>query len=85
MAKVSLLNSYFVSEIKKIMLDSRENAVKPLDLNIVLMNWQVGKHIFKEKQLLKIFPIANAVRSQLNLRLFFNCVRGADAIELDTI
>lgn len=50
MAKKSLLSSSLVAEIKKVILVSRQNAVRSIDQHRVLMYWQIGKQIFEEEQ-----------------------------------
>ena len=92
------------TDIKQIILQSRETAIRSVDFQRVLMYWHIGKRIFEEeqqgqeradygaylikelaqqlvpefggafdrrqlelfRQFYRAFPIANAVRSQLN-------------------
>jgi len=98
------LHASFIKEIKSLILQSREQAVRAVDHTRVLMYWNIGKRIFEEeqagkdradygtylikslsevlspefgsgfsvrqlelmRQFYKVFPIANAVRSQLS-------------------
>lgn len=99
-----LLNSSIIHEIKSIISQSRENAIRAVDNERTLMYWSIGKRIFEEeqqgkdradygsylikfisnqlqlefgtgfsirqleryRQFYKTFPIASALRSQLN-------------------
>jgi predicted nuclease of restriction endonuclease-like (RecB) superfamily len=99
-----LLNSSIIHEIKSIISQSRDNAIRAVDNERTLMYWSIGKRIFEEeqqgkdraeygeyltkyiakelepefgsgfsrrqielfRQFYRIFPIANALRSQLN-------------------
>ncbi|MFC0322454.1 YhcG family protein [Gallibacterium melopsittaci] len=98
------LTSIIVADIKQIIAQSRENAVRAVDFQRVLMYWHIGKRIFEEeqqgqeradygaylikslaqqlqpefgsgfsprqleryRQFYRIFPIASALRTQLN-------------------
>ncbi|MGB3780690.1 MAG: PDDEXK nuclease domain-containing protein, partial [Tunicatimonas sp.] len=44
------LNASLLSEIKSIIADSREQAIRAVDYARVLMYWQIGKVIFEEEQ-----------------------------------
>jgi predicted nuclease of restriction endonuclease-like (RecB) superfamily len=44
------LTKNFVSDIKKIIKQSRENAVRSVDFARVLMYWKIGQRIFVEEQ-----------------------------------
>ena len=44
------LNASLLSEIKSIITDSREQAIRAVDSTRVLMYWHVGKRIFEEEQ-----------------------------------
>lgn len=99
-----LLNSSIIHEIKSIISQSRENAIRAVDNERTLMYWSIGKRIFEEeqqgkdradygsylikfisnqlqlefgtgfsirqleryRQFYRTFPIASALRSQLN-------------------
>ena len=99
-----LINTSLVEEIKELILQSREQAIRAVDNTRVFMYWNIGKRIFEEeqagkeradygsylikslsqalqpefgsgfsvrqlelmRQFYKIFPIANALRSQLS-------------------
>ncbi|MDQ3130276.1 MAG: PDDEXK nuclease domain-containing protein [Acidobacteriota bacterium] len=99
-----LVNQSLIADIKQIIEQSRENAIRSVDFQRVQMYWHIGKRIFEEeqqgkdraeygvylikflsellqpefgsgfsvrqleliRQFYRIFPIANAVRSQLN-------------------
>ncbi|WP_428664067.1 PDDEXK nuclease domain-containing protein [Runella sp.] len=45
-----LLNPNFVAEIRKIIANARENAVRAIDHQRVLMYWHIGQRIFEEEQ-----------------------------------
>jgi len=40
----------FISDIRGIILSSKENAAKAVDFQRVLMYWHIGKRIFDEEQ-----------------------------------
>ncbi|MFQ1013901.1 PDDEXK nuclease domain-containing protein [Avibacterium paragallinarum] len=99
-----LTDTHIITDIKQIIAQSRENAVRAVDFQRVLMYWHIGKRIFAEeqqgqeradygaylikylaqqlepefgssfgrrqlelfRQFYRTFPIANALRSQLN-------------------
>ncbi|MEE3607594.1 PDDEXK nuclease domain-containing protein [Avibacterium paragallinarum] len=99
-----LTDTHIITDIKQIIAQSRENAVRAVDFQRVLMYWHIGKRIFEEeqqgqeradygaylikylaqqlepefgssfgrrqlelfRQFYRTFPIANALRSQLN-------------------
>lgn len=99
-----LTTNTLTTDIKQIILQSRETAIRAVDFQRVLMYWHIGKRIFEEeqqgqdradygaylikelaqqlvpefgsafgrrqlelfRQFYRTFPIANAVRSQLN-------------------
>lgn len=101
---MTLLSKTFIHSIKELIVTARQNAVRSINQQRVLMYWHIGQHIFEEEQngkeradygayLLKtlakeltkdfgsgfsfrqlnfcrqfflIFPIVNALRSQLN-------------------
>jgi len=44
------LNDSFISDVKRIILTARENAVRSVDFERVQMYWKVGKRIFEEEQ-----------------------------------
>ena len=46
-----LINQSIVSEIKSIIAQSRENAIRKVDHERTLMYWQIGQRIFEEEQL----------------------------------
>lgn len=43
-------NQQFINEIKKIISQSQENAIRAVDFQRVLMYWHIGKRIFEEEQ-----------------------------------
>ncbi|NML36766.1 DUF1016 domain-containing protein [Chitinophaga sp. G-6-1-13] len=45
-----LINQSFVTDIKSIISDSRENAIRAVDHQRTLMYWHIGKRIFEEEQ-----------------------------------
>lgn len=45
-----LQNQQFINEIKKIISQSQENAIRAVDFQRVLMYWHIGKRIFEEEQ-----------------------------------
>lgn len=45
-----LLNSSIIHEIKSIISQSRENAIRAVDNERTLMYWSIGKRIFEEEQ-----------------------------------
>lgn len=99
-----LVNKSLIADIKQIIEQSRENAIRSVDFQRVQMYWHIGKRIFEEeqqgkdradygtylikflseqlqpefgsgfskrqieliRQFYRTFPIANALRSQLN-------------------
>ncbi|WDF45679.1 PDDEXK nuclease domain-containing protein [Chryseobacterium sp. KACC 21268] len=99
-----LANSSLISEIKNIISQSRDNAIRSVDYQRTLMYWHIGQRIFKEeqngkeraeygtylikylseqlqpefgsgfsrrqlekyRQFYRVFPIASALRTQLN-------------------
>ncbi|EER46506.1 hypothetical protein AM305_00579 [Actinobacillus minor NM305] len=105
------------TDIKQIILQSRETAIRAVDFQRVLMYWHIGKRIFEEeqqgqeradygaylikelaqqlvpefgsafgrrqlelfRQFYRTFPIANAVRSQLNWTQYRMLLRLDDA------
>jgi hypothetical protein len=98
------LNQSIISDIKSIITQSRDRAIKAVDHQRTLMYWHIGKRIFEEeqegkdradygkylteyianelepefgsgfskrqielfRQFYRVFPIANALRSQLS-------------------
>jgi hypothetical protein len=44
------MNKSLIHEIKSIILQSREQAVRTIDHARVLMYWNIGKRIFEEEQ-----------------------------------
>ena len=101
---MELINTTLLSQIKAVIKDAQEKAVRAVDHERTLMYWHIGKYIFKEeqqgkdraeygkylikylslqlepefgsgfgirqleliRQFYRVFPIANALRSQLN-------------------
>lgn len=99
-----LIETTMIQDIKQIIAQARENAVRAVDFQRVLMYWHIGKRIFEQeqqgqeradygayliktlakelepefgsgfgrrqlelfRQFYRAFPIANALRSQLN-------------------
>ncbi|URL06956.1 PDDEXK nuclease domain-containing protein [Avibacterium sp. 21-595] len=45
-----LSNTTIITDIKQIITQSRENAVRAVDFQRVLMYWHIGKRIFEEEQ-----------------------------------
>ncbi|MFQ1021977.1 YhcG family protein [Avibacterium paragallinarum] len=45
-----LTDTHIITDIKQIIAQSRENAVRAVDFQRVLMYWHIGKHIFEEEQ-----------------------------------
>ncbi|WP_212002574.1 DUF1016 N-terminal domain-containing protein [Chitinophaga sp. HK235] len=45
-----LINQSFITDIKSIISDSRENAIRTVDHQRTLMYWHIGKRIFEEEQ-----------------------------------
>ena len=45
-----LTNTTIITDIKQIIAQSRENAVRSVDFQRVLMYWHIGKRIFEEEQ-----------------------------------
>ncbi|MCW9733263.1 PDDEXK nuclease domain-containing protein [Avibacterium sp. 20-15] len=45
-----LSNTTIITDIKQIIAQSRENAVRAVDFQRVLMYWHIGKRIFEEEQ-----------------------------------
>lgn len=45
-----LTNTTIITDIKQIIAQSRENAVRAVDFQRVLMYWHIGKRIFEEEQ-----------------------------------
>ena len=104
MSELQSTNPGFLADIRSIILETRNNAVRSVDVQRVFMYWRLGERIFVEEQLGKAraeygeyliknlakmlepefgsgfsirqlelarqfyrtFPIANALRSQLN-------------------
>ncbi|MFZ7171440.1 PDDEXK nuclease domain-containing protein [Avibacterium volantium] len=111
-----LTNTTIITDIKQIIAQSRENAVRAVDFQRVLMYWHIGKRIFEEeqqgqeradygtylikylakqlepefgsnfgrrqlelfRQFYRTFPIANALRSQLNWTQYRQLLRISD-------
>ncbi|MFZ7276600.1 PDDEXK nuclease domain-containing protein [Avibacterium endocarditidis] len=111
-----LTNTTIITDIKQIIAQSRENAVRAVDFQRVLMYWHIGKRIFEEeqqgqeradygtylikylakqlepefgsnfgrrqlelfRQFYRTFPIANALRSQLNWTQYRQFLRISD-------
>ncbi|MFZ7129901.1 PDDEXK nuclease domain-containing protein [Avibacterium avium] len=111
-----LTNTTIITDIKQIIAQSRENAVRAVDFQRVLMYWHIGKRIFEEeqqgqeradygtylikylakqlepefgsnfgrrqlelfRQFYRTFPIANALRSQLNWTQYRQLLRIGD-------
>ncbi|MFC0309123.1 DUF1016 N-terminal domain-containing protein [Gallibacterium trehalosifermentans] len=44
------LKNAIITDIKQIIAQSRENAVRAVDFQRVLMHWHIGKRIFEEEQ-----------------------------------
>ena len=101
---MELINTTLLSQIKAVIKDAQERAVRAVDHERTLMYWHIGKYIFEEeqqgkdraeygkylikylslqlepefgsgfgirqleliRQFYRVFPIANALRSQLN-------------------
>ncbi|MBC7408408.1 MAG: DUF1016 domain-containing protein [Arcicella sp.] len=101
---MELINTTLLSQIKAVIKDAQEKAVRAVDHERTLMYWHIGKYIFEEeqqgkdraeygkylikylslqlepefgsgfgirqleliRQFYRVFPIANALRSQLN-------------------
>ena len=40
----------FINQIKSIISEARQNALKAVDFNRVLMYWHIGRTIFEEEQ-----------------------------------
>ena len=112
-----LENPHFIDDIKQIIAQSREQAIRSVDFHRVLMYWHIGKRIFEEeqqgqaraeygkylikslagelvpefgsgfsvrqleqcRQFYRLFPIANALRSQLNWTQYRLLLRIDDA------
>lgn len=112
-----LVETTMIQEIKQIIQQARENAVRAVDFQRVLMYWHIGQRIFEQEQqgqeradygayLLKTlakalepeygsgfgrrqlelfrqfyraFPIANALRSQLNWTQYRQLIQISDA------
>lgn len=45
-----IIHKQFVAEIKTIIGQARENAIRSVDFQRVVMYWQIGKRIFEEEQ-----------------------------------
>lgn len=45
-----LANQHFIEEIRQIITQSRERAVRAVDHERTLMYWRIGKRIFEEEQ-----------------------------------
>ncbi|MFZ7198263.1 PDDEXK nuclease domain-containing protein [Avibacterium avium] len=45
-----LTDTHIITDIKQIIAQSRENAVRAVDFQRVLMYWHIGKRIFEEEQ-----------------------------------
>ncbi|RFS20480.1 DUF1016 domain-containing protein [Chitinophaga silvatica] len=45
-----LINQSFITDIKSIISNSRENAIRAIDHQRTLMYWHIGKRIFEEEQ-----------------------------------
>jgi predicted nuclease of restriction endonuclease-like (RecB) superfamily len=108
-----LINDSIIHDIRSIITQSRDNAIRAVDHQRVLMYWRVGKVLFEEeqqgkdraeygkylikylserlqpefgtgfskrqlelfRQFYRLFPIANAVRSQLGWTHYKNLIR----------
>ena len=62
-----LINKSIIADIKQIIEQSRENAIRSIDFLRVQMYWQIGKRIFEEEQ---------------DGKERVNCVRTVDAIQI---
>lgn len=107
MSEKEIIGTSFISEVKQIINEARNNAVRSVDFCRVQMYWQMGKRIFKEeqhgkeraeygsyliknlakelepeygsgfsyrqlafcRQFYRLYPIVNALRSQLKMAL----------------
>ncbi|WP_279571690.1 PDDEXK nuclease domain-containing protein [Volucribacter amazonae] len=114
---MKIANQHLIDDIKKIIEQSRENAVRAIDFQRVLMYWHIGQRIFEQeqqgqeradygsyliiylakqlepefgsgfgrrqlelcRQFYRMFPIANALRSQLNWTQYRMLLRIDDA------
>ncbi|STO54834.1 putative cytoplasmic protein [Canicola haemoglobinophilus] len=112
-----LTDNIILQDIKQIIAQSREQAIRSVDFHRVLMYWHIGKRIFEEeqqgqeradygtylikslaaqlepefgsafgrrqlelfRQFYRLFPIANALRSQLNWTQYRMMLRIDDA------
>ena len=45
-----LINQSIISDIKSIISQSRDNAIRAVDHQRTLMYWHIGKRIFEEEQ-----------------------------------
>ena len=45
-----LVNKSIISDIKNIIADSKDNAIRAVDHQRTLMYWHIGKRIFEEEQ-----------------------------------
>ncbi|MBL1410821.1 DUF1016 N-terminal domain-containing protein [Sphingobacterium faecale] len=103
-----LVNQSLVADIKAIIFQSKDKAIRAVDHQRTLMYWHIGKRIFEEEQegkeraeygtfLIKYlseqlqpefgsgFSPRQLERYRQFYRVQLNCVRTADAIELDTV
>jgi di/tricarboxylate transporter len=53
-------------EIQQLIHSARDKAVRAVDFERVVLYWNIGKRIVEKEQTFKVFPIVNAVRSQLS-------------------
>ena len=47
---MNLINKNLITEIKSIIANARENAIRKVDFERTLMYWHIGKRIFEEEQ-----------------------------------
>ena len=45
-----MINQHFISEIKSIISNSQDNAIRAINVERTLMYWHIGKRIFEEEQ-----------------------------------
>ena len=45
-----IINQYIIAQVKEIISQSRDNAIRAVDTQRVLMYWNIGKVIFEEEQ-----------------------------------
>lgn len=112
-----LIETTMIQDIKQIIAQARENAVRAVDFQRVLMYWHIGKRIFEQeqqgqeradygayliktlskelepefgsgfgrrqlelfRQFYRAFPIANALRSQLNWTQYRQLIQISDS------